>query len=79
FTNRKIIIPKQANIIITSSAIITLLFTFMKEIIKDDYLLLQALFFFEPMVFGFLWSTILTVLFYIVNKRKELAISKPRV
>ncbi len=45
FTNRKIIIPKQANIIITSSAIITLLFTFMKEIIKDDYLLLQALFF----------------------------------
>jgi len=63
FSKKEIINSKQANLIIFSSALVTLLFSIAKELsftklIEVNYPI-KILTSFEPMVFGFLWSSIL--------------------
>lgn len=73
FLKGKLINDKQANWVIFTSAIFTILFLLLKNF-PDLYLehipSLSSIFSFEPMVFGFFWSSILTLSFVIKQKIK---------
>ncbi len=72
FSKKKYLNKLQVNWIIISSSSVTLIFTFLKKIslglTKTHFY--DFIFSFEPMVFGFLWSTSLFAIMYFWNRNK---------
>jgi len=74
FSKKELLTNSQVTFLIASSSILTLLFLLCKEFACGRLLpyLLNQLLYFEPMVFGFLWSTILFVIMIILNKKAKI-------
>ncbi len=73
FSKKKYIKDSQIRLIIITSSIFTLIFSLAKEYFNGKELesVISIVFNFEPMVFGFLWSTLLIVTMAIYNKTKK--------
>ncbi|MGB9770865.1 MAG: sodium:solute symporter family protein [Candidatus Kapaibacteriota bacterium] len=82
FSKKQKISNRQANFIILSSAIITFLFILSKDLpipLFRNFAFFHTLFAFEPMVFGFIWSTIITFSIMLYKRFKDSATTTLRV
>lgn len=70
FSKSKILSSKKINYLMISSSLVTLFFTIIKEIVESkSNQFIPSILSFEPMVFGFIWSSLLFFLMYFFRKK----------
>jgi len=73
FSKKDLLSNSQTTFLIASSSILTLFFSIIKEYVsyKSMFTPFQQILVFEPMVFGFLWSTIVFLIMFIYNQKAK--------